>query len=140
MTTSAFVGDFTISVATVDSPASYDAVPEVISISGVGQTNELIDATHFGSAGSREYIGGLADGQEISVECNYIQNNTVQERLITDVSSKNTVNIQVVATDSSPQSSYTFAAAAIGWTINPAVDDRNTITFVWKISGAITVA
>lgn len=140
MSTSAFVGDFTFSVATVDSPASYDALPEVISISGVGQTNEQIDATHFGSAGNREYIGGLADGVEITVECNYIQNNAVQERIISDVAAKNTVNCKLTATDSSPQSSFSFAAAALGWTINPAVDDRNTISFTFKISGAITVA
>jgi len=140
MTTQAFVGDFTVGVATVDSPASYDTLPEVISISGLGATNELIDATHFGSGGSKEYISGLADGVEITVECNYIQNNTVQERVISDVSSKNTVNVQVTVTDSSPQSTFSFAAVALGWTMNPAVDDRNTISFVLKISGAITVA
>ena len=140
MTTSAFVGDFTVGVATVDSPASYDSLPEVISISGLGATNELIDATHFGSNGSREYISGLADGVEISVESNYVQNNVIQERVISDVAAKNTVNVQVTVTDGSPNTTFTFAAVALGWTLNPAVDDRNTITFVFKISGAITVA
>jgi len=140
VTTSAFVGDFTVGVATAGSPASYDTLPEVISISGVGQTNELIDATHFASGGSREYIGGLADGVEITIECNYIMNNTIQERIVADVTAKNTVNMQITATDSSPQSMFAFAATVLGWTLNPAVDDRNTITFTFKISGTITVS
>lgn len=141
MTTSAFVGasNVTFSVATTASPASYDALPEVISISGVGQTNELVDATHFDST-AREYIGGLADGEEVTVECNLIQNNTIQERIIADVAARNTVNCKVVFDFASPISSYSFAAAALGWTINPSVDDRQTISFVFKISGAITVA
>jgi len=34
---------------------------------------------------------------------------------------------------------YTFAAVALAWVLNPAVDDRNTISFTFKISGDITV-
>jgi hypothetical protein len=140
MATSAFVGDFVVAAATVGSPAAYDNLPEVISISGLGQTNELIDATHFGSAGSREYISGLADGSEMSVECNYIQNNVIQERIIADVKAKRTINLKVRVTDGSPETVYTFAAVALAWVLNPAVDDRNTISFTFKISGDITVA
>lgn len=139
MTTSAFVGDFTFAVATVSSPASYDTLTECFSISGLGATNELVDATHFGSGGSREYVSGLSDGVEFSVECNYVQNDTVQERVIADVAAKNTVACKVTITDGSPESTLTFSAVALGWQISPAVDDRNTISFTFKISGSITV-
>lgn len=141
MTTSAFIGagNVAFSVATVDSPASFDALPEVISISGLGAQNELVDATHFDST-AREYIAGLADGVEVTVECNYVQNNAVQERIIADVAARNTVNCQAIFDFASPQASFSFAAVALGWQIAPSVDDRQTISFTFKISGSITVA
>lgn len=141
MATSAFIGagNVTFGVATSASPASYDLLPEVISISNVGATNELVDATHFDST-AREYIAGLADGSEVTVECNYVQNNTVQERVIADVAARNTVNCQVTFDFGSPNTTFTFAAVALGWQIAPSVDDRNTISFTFKISGSITVA
>lgn len=139
MTTNAFVSGFTVARATTASPASYNAITEVFGLSGLGQTNELIDATHFGSAGNREYIGGLADGQEITIECNYIANDASQEAFVTAVKNKETHAFQVTVTDSSPNVVYTFSGVCLGWVISPAVDDRNTIAFTVKISGDITV-
>jgi len=141
MTTSAFIGagNVAFSVASTSSPASYDALPEVISISGLGAQNELVDATHFDST-AREYIAGLADGVEVTVECNYVQNNAIQERIVADVAARNTVNCKAVFDFASPQSSFSFAAVALGWQIAPSVDDRQTISFTFKISGSITVA
>jgi hypothetical protein len=141
MATSAFVGDFVFERQNVTtSPISWQAVPECISISNLGQTNDLIDATHFGSGGSREYIPGLADGSEVSIECNYVQNNAAQEAFITDVKNKASRNFRVRVTDGSPETVFSFNAACLGWVINPAVDDRNTISFTVKVSGDITVA
>jgi len=141
MSTSAFIGagNIVFSVATVDSPASYDNLPEVISISGVGATNALVDATHFDST-AREYIAGLADGSEVTVESNFVQNNAVQERVIADVAARRTLNCKVLFDFGTPNTSFTFAAVALGWVLNPSVDDRNTISFTFKISGSITVA
>ena len=140
MATNAFVSGITVSRGTTDSPASFNAITEAFALSGLGQTNELIDATHFGSGGTREYIGGLADGQEVTIECNYIANDASQESFVTAVKNKETHQFQVTVTDSSPNVTYTFAGVCLGWVINPAVDDRNTISYTVKISGDITVA
>jgi hypothetical protein len=141
MTTSATVGGFTLSRQHASgSPIIFVDVPEVISISGLGQTNDLVDATHFGSGGSREYIGGLADGEEVTIECNFVANSAQQEAFCAAVVAKETGNFKVTQTAQSPYVVITFAAAYISYVINPSVDDRNTITFVVKISGAITIA
>ncbi len=141
MTTSAFVGSVTLKRQDVSgSPITYNEVPEVISISGVGQTNDLVDATHFGSAGSREYIGGLADGAEVTVECNYVANSAEQEGIIADCAAKETGSFQLLVTGSSPNVTFTFSAAYISWSLNPSVDNRNTISFTFKISGAVSVS
>jgi hypothetical protein len=141
MTTSAIVGGFTFKRQHVSgSPLTYVEVPEVISVSGIGATNDLVDATSFASAGSREYIGGLSDGQEVTIECNYVANSAQQEAFIAGVAAKETGNFQVVVTGASPNVTFTFAAAYISWSVNPSVDDRDTITFTIKISGAVTIA
>lgn len=140
MTTEATVGGFQVEVGVAGGSPAYSTVPEVISISGLGASNDLIDATHFGSAGSREYIGGLADGTEITLECNYIGANAIQETMIGYSAAKNTCALRITHTGSSPNVVFTFNAAAIGWEAAPAVDDRNTISFTYKISGAISVA
>jgi hypothetical protein len=141
MTTSATVGGFILSRQhAAGSPITFVDVPEVISISGLGQTNDLVDATHFGSGGSREYIGGLADGEEVTIECNFVANSAQQEAIIAAVVAKETGNFKVTVTGVSPNVIITFAAAYIGYVFNPSVDDRNTLSFVIKISGAVTIA
>lgn len=141
MTTSAIVGGFTLKRQHASgSPITYVAVPEVISISGLGSTNDLVDATHFGSAGVREYIAGLADGQEITIECNYVGNSVQQEAFMDAVEAKETGSFQVLVDGVSPNVTFTFSATYISYVINPSVDDRDTVTFVVKITGAITRA
>lgn len=140
MTTEAFVGDIFLERGAGNSPETFTRICQVFGISGLGESNELIDATSFCSAGNREYIGGLADGEEITVECNYEQGNVNLLAMITDVKNKATRNFQVVVDHSSPAETFSFAAVCMSWVLNPAVDDKNTISFGLKISGAVTIA
>lgn len=138
--TAAFYGGTTFKRGDGGGPETFSAVGEVISLSGMGKTNDLIEATSFDSGSSREYIAGLADGQEITVECNYLPNNAEQSSLIADVDAGVNRNVQVVITDGVTPKTFAFAVTCLSWVINPAVDDRNTITFGLKISGDITVS
>lgn len=139
MTTEAFVGNVFLWREKQGSPGEYEKVCQVFGISGLGQTNALIDATTFCSGGSREYIGGLADGTEVSIECNFEQNALVLREMIDDVSNKASRNFQVRVEDGSPTLAFAFLGICLGWTLNPSVDDRNTITYTVKISGDITI-
>ena len=140
MTTSAFVGNFLFKrFSTAASPNGYVTVPEVFSISGIGEANDQVGATSFDSGGNREWIGGLADGQEVTIEANYVANSVEQEAFITDVKNKTSRLFKVVQTHSSPNTSFSFTAACLSWVVNPSVDDRDTITFTVKISGTVTV-
>lgn len=140
MTTEAFVGDIFLERGAGNSPETYTRICQVFGISGLGETNELVEATTFCSAGSREWIGGLADGEEISVECNYEQGDANLLAMITDVKNKATRNFRVVVEAASPSETFSFAAVCRSWVLNPAVDDRNTITYGLKISGSVTIA
>jgi Lambda phage tail tube protein, TTP len=67
------------------SPESFTAVAEVISLQQSGKKVDLIDVTNMDSPASsvgltfREFIGGLADGGEMSFTANYIPGNSSQE-------------------------------------------------------------
>lgn len=54
-------------------PAAYVALAEVVNIDPGSDEADLIDATHMDSPNNRrEYIGGLIDGAEGTVELNYV--------------------------------------------------------------------
>ena len=63
----------------VDISATLTALAETKSIGRVGSSLNLIDVTNHDSAGAREYLGGLKDGDEIAVSGNYVKNDPGQE-------------------------------------------------------------
>ncbi len=138
--TSAYTGGLTLKVSDGASPEVYSTVPEAKSVSGLGVTNPLIDATSFDST-AREYIAGLADGSEISIECLRVHSSpSVQDQVIALIDAKTTRNYQIVLTDGTTPITYTFAGVPLSWSITPSVDDATMISFSLKISGAITVS
>jgi hypothetical protein len=136
--TQANIGYFKFRLGNGASTETFADIEEAFSISGVGKTREQVDATNFDSAGNREYIGGLADGNEVTVECNYIPNATNQAALIAAVEAGLNRNFQVAYTAVSPEEVWQFTASPLSWVINPSVDGRNSISFTVKISGDIT--
>jgi predicted secreted protein len=141
MTTAANIGRWKAYLGSTGSPVSYTAIEEVFEISGVGQTNDLVDVTNFDSAtGTREFIGGLADGQEITVRANYYPTATQQAAMVTAVGAKVNRAFRVSYVGVSPAKTWTFQVAPLSWVLEPSVDDKNVIAFTAKISGAITAA
>lgn len=123
-----------------DPTEAFTAVPGLIALSAFGKTNPLIDVTDFDSS-AREYIAGLPDGQELTAEFNYDADsatNTQLAGLVSDVDAGTNRNIQVVVNDGTNTETYDFAVTPLSWALNPSFDDKNTISFTLKISGAIT--
>lgn len=139
MSTGAFISGYTFSRSNGDSPDTYTDFPEVIELSGFGQSNELVEATHFQSNGVREYINGLSDGQEFTLTCNRLPDNSTQSIAIADVGNKSGRTYRIVENDGRGNvETFTFHAVPMSWDVGPAVDDRATIVFGFKISGPIT--
>ena len=137
---SGFTGGLTFQMSNGASPEVYSTIQETKSLSGLGKTNPLIDVTSFDSS-AREYIAGLADGSEISVECvrTHASPNQ-QDALIAIIDSKTTRNFKLTLTNGTTPVVYTFAGVPLSWAITPSFDDATMIAFTLKISGAITVA
>lgn len=142
MATGAFIGgEGNVSLKIGDGAGSevFTALEEVTSISGLGEANELVEATHFASD-AKEYIAGLADGQEITVECNLVQGATQQAAVLAKVKAKENGNVQIDITDGSTSDTYSFEVTYLSWSITPSIAERMTLSFTMKISGEITIA
>lgn len=137
--TSANISQFKIKLGDAASPEVFTAIEEVLSISGFGKTNELIDVTNFDSPNqTKEYIAGLADGAEITIEANYVPSATQQDNLKSAVDSGATRNFQVVYTGSSPDETFSFAAVCLSWELVPSPTEQNRRQYTLKITGDIT--
>lgn len=139
MPTQANISRWKFRKATAASPATYNDIEEVFSISGLGKTNELVDVTNFDSpVGTKEFIAGLADGSEINVEANYIPNAAQQDAMVAAVNAGTTINFQVAYVGVSPEETFSFAGVPLSWSVSPSPTQQNTISFTVKVSGDIT--
>lgn len=133
------VGNIFFERAGDGSPQVYTRICEVFSIGGVGETNSLVDKTNFCSGGFREYIGGLSDGAEVTIELEFDQASPNWATMIADVKAKTVRDYRLMLEAGSPSEQMLFSAVPLSWTLNPSVDDKNTISFGFKISGEITI-
>lgn len=117
------------------SPQVYTTVAEVLSIGPIGSTAPEVDVTNLDST-AKEYIGGLADGNQVEVEMNWLTGNTQQEALRDGVGT--TKHIQIVWPDS-PQTTATFQMVLLSFNRGETTPETQlTASISGRISGAIT--
>ena len=137
--TDAFTGGLAVKHGDGAVPEVFTTIEEVISIGGLGVVNPLIDTTSHDST-AREYIAGLADGQEVSLECNRVHTAAnIQDDVIAEIDAKTTFNMQITLTDGTTVKTYDFALVPLSWVVNPSTDDKTTLSMTFKITGGITV-
>lgn len=136
MTTKAFVGDVILAVGNGASPEVFVDYCEVDENTGIGVKNDQIDATNFCSGGSKEFIPGLSEGNEVTIGANYSLDDTVQDDLMDRTDNKEVVNFRVTM-GSTMGKIFSFSLAMLSWELAPSVADKNKITFTGKITGPI---
>lgn len=147
MTTNAFVGGVYLWRGDGGSPQTFTRVCQLFGISGLGETNALIDATTFCSDGSAEYIGGLKDGAEMTLELNYetvLPDAAVIDEMIRDVKNRATRSFELRAhgdidNPATVLQTFHLDALALSWTLNPSPTAKNAISFGCKITGDVDV-
>lgn len=136
--TAASIGNWTLKVGTNASPEVLTSVEEVLDVSEFGAENELIDVTNWDTTvGEKEYIGGLADGTEFTVECNFVTGTTHQSALRADKGSTRTFELKY---NGSTTITFTGTAVNLGWKNLPSTSEQNKVSFSFKVSGGITEA
>lgn len=148
MSRNAFVGRMILYRGDGASPETFTPVCEAFGISGIGETNDQIDSTDFCSGGSKEYIAGLSDGSEITLELNFVAGigaaaeMAIQAAFIADVKNKAQRDFQLRCDgdgDGVTDLTFHWTATALSWTLNPSPTAKNAISFGLKISGGVDI-
>lgn len=140
MSTQAFIGSQTLlKLGDAASPPVYTVIGEVVSIGPLAQSKDLIEVTHLQST-AKEFIGGLSDGQEIEIVCNYIPTNTQQVALWTAAGTTSAAKLFTYTLPSGGGSlTFSFSAIVLSSSIGPTTPNTATqITFGLKVTGSIT--
>ncbi len=102
------------------SPENFTTVPEVTKLSGPAIKFDLLDATSHDSAGFfREYIPGLADGDNVAFDCNWKPSNDIHILLRTNSYSRTLTNFETIFPDATDN---TVDYATYVQTISPKAD------------------
>ena len=132
MATLAQIAGFKLKKGSGASPQVYADIEEVVSVGSLGTVGEDIDVTNFDSTdGQKEFIAGLAEGNEVTVECNDV-GGTQQVAMIAAIGTN--VHFQALWTKVSPNRTVTFIASMKGYEYAPSATDQNKITFTLKVS------
>lgn len=128
-------------IQTENSPDSYVDLLEVTNITPPSTTLDQVDVTHMTSPNRyREFISGLADGGECSVDVNFVPGNTTDDRmfelLALPVGALRRRNMRI----SYPNGvTWSFSGELTGYEPDVPVDDKMSATITFKVSGTISV-
>lgn len=117
----------------------FTTIGEVTNIKGPSEKAPQIDATSFDSTGM-EFIGGLADGGEVTFDVNFVGSDAQQQGLRTDLRAGTLRNFKIIINDhiSSPTtislSAIVTAAPEISGGVNQVIKGSVSI----KVSGLPT--
>jgi hypothetical protein len=146
VTTQAFVGNAFLYRGDGGSPEVMTRVCQAFGLSGIGKTNEQVDATTFCSGGIKEYVAGLADGSEVTMELNLetiLPGAQVILDMIDDVNHKRTRDFELRFDGNNDGTDtdlvFHFTITCLSWTVNPSPTAKNTVTFTGKITGDINI-
>ena len=135
MTTAAAIG-FGVTFSIYDtsiSPDAYVALGEVLNVDGPSMSRDMIDATHTGSTSRwREFVSGLRDGGEVSVEMNLDPDGSTYLLLFNEMESDTKKNHKITFPDTS---TWSFSGLITGLESSQPVDDKMVVTATFKVDG-----
>lgn len=128
-------------IAAESSPDLYVDLAEVTSITPPSADVDQIDVTHMTSPNRyREFIDGLIDAGECSLDINFVPGNSTDVRMFEllnlPIGTDHNRNLRI----SFPNGrTWSFRGVLTGYEPDVPVDDRMTATVTFKVSGTISV-
>jgi len=111
------------------------AIAELTNIGGPALSADTIEATSHDSAdGYREFLQGLRDGGEISIEGNFIPGNAGQVALVTDLND-GSLDEYTITFPVAMATTWTFDAIVTAFESSSPFDDKASFTATLKVSG-----
>lgn len=129
MTTEADIGSgATFKLGNGATPEVFTAVAEVTNISLSGTSVDAVEATHMGSGGWREYIPGMGDGGEFSIDLNFTEGgySALEAKLRTKF------NVEIAEPGGAE---WTAAVILTSLSAEIPLEDRMTASATFKVSG-----
>jgi hypothetical protein len=118
------------------SPQVYTTIAEVMRCGAIGASNPEVDVSNLDST-AKEYIAGLADGNNVEFDMNWVQGNTEQQSLRTSAAAGATVNLRM-AWQTSPNTTAQFDFVLLTFEMSETtVESQVSATVSGRISGAI---
>lgn len=135
--TSAVLGSgATLQLGSGASPQVYTTIAEVLRCGPIGSTNPEVDVTNLDST-AKEYIAGLADGNTVDFDMNWLVGNTEQASLRTSQAAGSTVNLRMVW-NTSPQTNAQFDLVLLTFEMGETTPEQQvTASVSGRISGSI---
>ena len=116
------------------------AVAEITSISGPSISRDTIELTHMESpSGYKEYIGGLADAGEVTIDGNFLPTNATQLAIVTDMLGTAASQTWTILWADTGATTWTFTAFPTAFSPSAPSNDKMSFSATFKISGPITV-
>lgn len=125
-----------------NTPEVFTEIAEVTNISGPAWALDALEMTNHESSGDREFVGGLIDGGEITLECNFIPTDTTQGLdggVLDDLTTRTSHNYQLQFSDSLVDPTvYEFVAFPTAFEPGAVVDGKLGASVTFKVTGAIS--
>lgn len=116
-----------------DGAGGWDSVGELVDITPPGISKETVDATHMLSPERwREFIAGLKDGGEFSIDVQYDPANATTAAFIADVASDDPEDYRIAFPGGT---NWDFTAIATGFEPGVPMADKMVLTFTGKVTG-----
>jgi predicted secreted protein len=117
------------------------AIAEIDNIGDIGLSAETIDVTNHDSANSvKEFIGGLLDGGDVSVEGNFIAGNTTGQVAMWAALKLRTVQAFIMTFPTAITATWTFSAVVTDFKTKHPIKDKLGFSAKLKISGLPVLA
>ena len=137
MTAAVLGSGATLQLGSGASPQVYTTIAEVMRCGPIGSSNPEVDVTNLDST-AKEYIAGLADGNTVDFDVNFLVGNAQQESLRTSQAAGSTVNLRMVW-QTSPNTNAVFDLVLLGFEMGETTPESQiTASISGRISGAIT--
>ncbi len=119
-------------------PENFTTIAEVTGFKGPSSKATTIDVTSMDSE-AMEFVPGLVDHGEVSIDFNFIGSDAEQQGLVTDIVAGTLRNHRIIANDHAvAPSTATFLAMVTGHDLSGGVNAALKGSASLKISGAIT--
>jgi len=115
------------------SPEVFTALGGVTNVSGPSLSKDVVEVSDFDSTERwREFIGGMKDGGEVSIELEMDADGSDVTNFLTDINANAATNYKITFPDTT---AWTFSAYMTGLEVDAPFEDKITASATYKLTG-----